>query len=148
MLFDYTNRSSRWNHPVVSAKQGWRYAWRHHEFLWRVIWSLAGAVLILGTTFFEKKFINNSKNCSTLKRKVKMNRILKHLSTISLTILLFLGQGFSGELLIGFGSCLHQDLPQPIWKEIKAQHPKVFIMLGDNVYGDTYGNIHSLEMLY
>ena len=77
-----------------------------------------------------------------------MNRILKHLSTISLTILLFLGQGFSGELLIGFGSCLHQDLPQPIWKEIKAQHPKVFIMLGDNVYGDTYGNIHSLEMAY
>ena len=77
-----------------------------------------------------------------------MNRILKHLSTISLTILLFLGQGFSGELIIGFGSCLHQDLPQPIWKEIKAQHPKVFIMLGDNVYGDTYGNIHSLEMAY
>lgn len=109
---------------------------------------MAGAVLILGTTFFEKKFINNTKNCSTLKRKVKMNRILKHLSTISLTILLFLGQGFSGELLIGFGSCLHQDLPQPIWKEIKAQHPKVFIMLGDNVYGDTYGNIHSLEMAY
>ena len=109
---------------------------------------MAGAVLILGTTFFEKKFINNTKNCSTLKRKDKMNRILKHFSAISLTILLFLSQGFSGELVIGFGSCLHQDLPQPIWKEIKAQNPEVFIMLGDNVYGDTYGNIQNLERAY
>ena len=106
------------------------------------------SVLIPRTTFFEKKFINNTKNCSTLKRKDKMNKILKHFSAISLTILLFLGQGFSGELVIGFGSCLHQDLPQPIWKEIKAQNPEVFIMLGDNVYGDTYGNIHNLERAY
>ena len=104
---------------------------------------MAGAVLILGKTIFEKKLINNTKNCSTLKRKDKMHRMLKHLSAISLTILLSLGQGFSGELVIGFGSCLDQNLPQPIWKEIKAQNPEVFIMLGDNVYGDTYGNIHN-----
>jgi len=77
-----------------------------------------------------------------------MNRILRHLSVISLTILLTLGQGFSRELVIGFGSCLDQDLPQPIWKEIKAQNPEVFIMLGHNVYGDTYGNIQNLERAY
>ena len=77
-----------------------------------------------------------------------MNWILKQLSAISLTILLSLGHGFSGELVIGFGSCLDQDLPQPIWKEIKAQNPEVFIMLGDNVYGDTHGNIHNLERAY
>ena len=52
-----------------------------------------------------------------------MNWILKQLSAISLTILLSLGQGFSGELVIGFGSCLDQDLPQPIWKDIKSQNP-------------------------
>ncbi|SVC01393.1 uncharacterized protein METZ01_LOCUS254247, partial [marine metagenome] len=77
-----------------------------------------------------------------------MIRVLKHFSAISLTILLSLGQGFSGELVIGFGSCLDQDLPQPIWEDIKAQNPEVFIMLGDNVYGDTYGNIHNLERAY
>ena len=77
-----------------------------------------------------------------------MHRMLKHLSTISLTILLSLGQGFSGELVIGLGSCLDQNLPQPIWKEIKAQNPEAFIMLGDNVYGDTHGNIHNLERAY
>ena len=64
------------------------------------------------------------------------------------TALLSFVQRFSGELLIGLGSCLDQDLPQPIWKEIKAQNPDVFIMLGDNVYGDTHGNIHNLERAY
>jgi len=77
-----------------------------------------------------------------------MYRIVRHLSVISFTLVLSLGQGFSGELVIGFGSCLDQDLPQPIWEEIKAQNPEVFIMLGDNVYGDTFGNIHKLERAY
>ena len=77
-----------------------------------------------------------------------MNMILKHFSSISLTILLSLGQVFSGELVIGFGSCLDQDLPQPIWKDIKSQNPELFIMLGDNVYGDTHGNIQNLERAY
>ena len=72
-----------------------------------------------------------------------MNRILKIRTALPSVV-----QGFSGELVIGFGSCLHQDLPQPIWKEIKAQNPEVFIMLGDNVYGDTYGNIQNLERAY
>ena len=64
------------------------------------------------------------------------------------TALLSLVQGSSRELVIGLGSCIDHDLPQPIWKDIKSQNPVVFIMLGDNVYGDTHGNIHNLERAY
>jgi len=38
---------------------------------------------------------------------------------------------------IAFGSCLGQDLPQPIWKPVLAVKPDVFVFLGDNVYSDT-----------
>lgn len=38
---------------------------------------------------------------------------------------------------IGFGSCCRQDRPQPIWDAIVEQKPDLFILLGDNVYGDT-----------
>lgn len=38
---------------------------------------------------------------------------------------------------IAFGSCCHQDRPQPIWGVINAWHPELFIFLGDNIYGDT-----------
>lgn len=38
---------------------------------------------------------------------------------------------------IGFGSCAHQDRPQPIWEAIVAQKPDLFLLLGDNIYGDT-----------
>ena len=37
---------------------------------------------------------------------------------------------------IGFGSCLDQKMPQPIWKSVLAQQPDLFLMIGDNVYGD------------
>jgi len=38
---------------------------------------------------------------------------------------------------IVFGSCCHQDKPQPIWAPILERHPELFIFLGDNIYGDT-----------
>jgi alkaline phosphatase D len=38
---------------------------------------------------------------------------------------------------IAFGSCAHQDRPQPIWDAVLEQQPDLFIFLGDNVYGDT-----------
>ena len=38
---------------------------------------------------------------------------------------------------IAFGSCLGQDLPQPIWKPVLTAKPEVFVFLGDNVYSDT-----------
>lgn len=37
---------------------------------------------------------------------------------------------------IAFGSCSHQDKPQPIWDAVLAWHPELFIFTGDNVYGD------------
>lgn len=45
----------------------------------------------------------------------------------------------SGEILehIAFGSCAHQDKPQPIWEEIVKAKPQLFLALGDNIYGDT-----------
>ncbi|MBU2877680.1 alkaline phosphatase D family protein [Aliiglaciecola lipolytica] len=36
-----------------------------------------------------------------------------------------------------FGSCVHQDKPQPIWAPINQQKPDLFMLLGDNIYGDT-----------
>ena len=38
---------------------------------------------------------------------------------------------------IAFGSCAKQDQPQPIWFSVVKQQPELFIMLGDNIYGDT-----------
>lgn len=38
---------------------------------------------------------------------------------------------------IAFGSCVHQDDEQPIWRAINIEHPDLFIFLGDNIYGDT-----------
>lgn len=38
---------------------------------------------------------------------------------------------------IAFGSCGHQDKPQPIWLPVIADKPEMFIMLGDNIYADT-----------
>lgn len=38
---------------------------------------------------------------------------------------------------IAFGSCLHQDKPQPIWDTLLGSEPDVFLMLGDAVYADT-----------
>ncbi len=45
----------------------------------------------------------------------------------------------SGKVLsrIAFGSCAHQDQPQPIWDAVVADEPDLFIFLGDNIYGDT-----------
>ena len=39
--------------------------------------------------------------------------------------------------VIAFGSCNKQDEPQPLWDDILAQRPDLWIWLGDNIYGDT-----------
>ena len=38
---------------------------------------------------------------------------------------------------IAFGSCLKETRPQPIWEGVIAAKPDVFVLLGDNIYGDT-----------
>ncbi|QLC26714.1 alkaline phosphatase family protein [Parasphingopyxis algicola] len=37
---------------------------------------------------------------------------------------------------IGFGSCNHQHRHQTIWPVIADHNPELFLMIGDNVYGD------------
>ena len=39
--------------------------------------------------------------------------------------------------VVAFGSCVHQDHEQPIWKAINAENADLFVLLGDNIYGDT-----------
>lgn len=39
---------------------------------------------------------------------------------------------------IAFGSCAHQDKPQPILRRVVERKPDLFVYLGDNVYADTY----------
>ena len=38
---------------------------------------------------------------------------------------------------LAFRSCSKQDQLQPIWKEIQAAKPQLFLYIGDNIYGDT-----------
>lgn len=38
---------------------------------------------------------------------------------------------------IAFGSCSDQKRPTPLWDDIVAQKPDVWIWLGDNIYGDS-----------
>jgi len=41
---------------------------------------------------------------------------------------------------IAIGSCADQHFAEPIWDTIRAEHPELFIFMGDNVYGDVAGN--------
>lgn len=38
---------------------------------------------------------------------------------------------------IAFGSCAEQNKVQPIWQQVLASRPDLFVFLGDNVYADT-----------
>ena len=50
---------------------------------------------------------------------------------------------------IGFGSCLDQKKPLLIFDAVKAVDPDFFIMLGDNVYGDTHdGDLTEMSKAY
>tara|TARA_B100000945_G_C20397297_1_gene605488 strand:+ start:196 stop:1158 length:963 start_codon:yes stop_codon:yes gene_type:complete len=53
------------------------------------------------------------------------------------------------ELIIGFGSCLHQDHPQEVWISIKKENLDRFFFLGDNVYGDSpLGHLNKMKRSY
>jgi alkaline phosphatase D len=46
--------------------------------------------------------------------------------------------GQNGKLdRMAFGSCNRQDAPQPLWKPILADHPDLWVWMGDNIYGDS-----------
>ena len=38
---------------------------------------------------------------------------------------------------MAFGSCNRQDALQPLWKPIAADHPDLWVWMGDNIYGDS-----------
>jgi alkaline phosphatase D len=37
---------------------------------------------------------------------------------------------------VAFGSCVHQDKPQPIWDRIVEVRPDLFLLIGDAIYAD------------
>jgi len=50
---------------------------------------------------------------------------------------------------IGFGSCLDQNKSLGIFQSIKASRPDMFLMIGDNVYGDTRdGKLRKMAKAY
>ena len=48
---------------------------------------------------------------------------------------------------IAFGSCNKQEEPQPLWDDILAQQPGLWIWLGDNIYADT-DNMKEMRSMY
>ena len=49
--------------------------------------------------------------------------------------------------VIAFGSCNKPELPQPLWDNILAQQPNLWVWLGDNIYGDT-DNVKKMREMY
>lgn len=50
---------------------------------------------------------------------------------------------------IAFGSCSSQEMPQPHWDTITKYAPDLFLLAGDNVYGDcTEATCHHLRQAY
>ena len=58
-----------------------------------------------------------------------------------------LAQGKRSISKVAFGSCAHQDQPQPIWDAVGQAKPDVFLLIGDNIYGDS-DNIEVLRRKY
>lgn len=51
------------------------------------------------------------------------------------------------KLIIAFGSCNHQDKPQLLWDDIRAEKADLWLWLGDNIYGDSQ-NPEVLKLKY
>jgi len=50
---------------------------------------------------------------------------------------------------IGFASCLHQNKPMPIFETIKAENFDLFLLMGDNVYGNSDSeDLKELKLAY
>jgi alkaline phosphatase D len=68
-----------------------------------------------------------------------MIRILRCLGLVALTLASAVSAQEAPLVRIAFGSCAHQDRPQPIWDAVLGYRPDLFVFLGDNVYGDVTG---------
>ena len=69
--------------------------------------------------------------------------LFKYLKSVNLIyhFLLFLSASYcignKPITTIAFGSCLKETRPQPIWESVVDAKPDIFVLLGDNIYGDT-----------
>ena len=71
----------------------------------------------------------------------------KTLSLLAISCIVFSNSAYAYKY--GLGSCLDQDLDQPIWAAIEKQNIDGFIFLGDNVYGDhKSGELDKLKKAY
>ena len=71
----------------------------------------------------------------------------KTLSLLAISCIVFSNIAYAYKY--GLGSCLDQDLEQPIWAAIEKQNIDGFIFLGDNVYGDhKSGELDKLKKAY
>ena len=66
-----------------------------------------------------------------------MNYRTIRLSLVALLALTSISHAAKPLSRIAFGSCAKQDRPQPIWDAIIKANPQLFLMIGDNIYGDT-----------
>lgn len=69
-----------------------------------------------------------------------MNRLIFSITAIILTGLLAVDSASADDeplSRISFGSCAKQNQPQPVWDAIVDTDPQLFLMIGDNIYGDT-----------
>lgn len=66
-----------------------------------------------------------------------MTKIPALAATLMLAMIACLPALAQDRTIIAFGSCVHQDRPQPIWQAVLADDPEVFVFLGDNIYGDS-----------
>jgi alkaline phosphatase D len=69
------------------------------------------------------------------------------LTSLSLVISCVSQPKKSEPTIIAFGSCGHQDVPQPVLVLASEKKPDAFIFLGDNIYGDTK-SMDTLRMKY
>ena len=82
-------------------------------------------------------------SCSSINTLPQINKI-KNFSHFSIDKVYDLE-----KIKIGFGSCLKQDRPMPIFSSIKNDSLDLFFMIGDNVYGDTEReDLYELRMAY
>ena len=71
----------------------------------------------------------------------------KRLSLLVISCFLISNNAYAYKYALG--SCLDQDLEQPIWNAIERQDIDGFIFLGDNVYGDQKsGELVKLKRAY
>ena len=77
-----------------------------------------------------------------------MNKLYTH-RLFFLFFIFLSNQSIANDYKIAFGSCLDQELPQPIWKTIEGESIDSFIFLGDNVYGDSVdGKLDKMKLAY